>query len=120
MAESVSKTLLNITLSIIFILMAIIMSRGYHTCANGWAVSILKAIGIQLLAGCILVAITAPMIYWDTQSRRRLAHQGKPDQQTIVGTIAQFVGPWSLTGMGLQAILSYTLYSHFILDCSQF
>lgn len=121
MVESVSESLLNITLSITFILMAVIMSRGYHsTCANGWAISILKALGIQLLSGCILVAITAPMLYWDKQSRRRLAYQGKPDKQTIPGTIAQFVGPWSLSGMALQAIMSYTLYRYFISDCAQF
>jgi len=100
--------------------MAVLMSRGYHVlCNDGWTVAILKALGLQVLSGLLLLAIVAPMMYWDKTSRERAVARGLPGKQTVVGKIGSSLTPWSRSGMIIQALITYGLYRYFSSDCNQ-
>jgi len=110
MVESVQQSLINIAISIVVLIQAIVMSMGLHnTCDNTWAISILKAIGIQCLAFIILLAVAAPMMYWDKTSRER----SKSDKKTLVGTIGDAIGPWTTSGQIIHILLAVALYFFF-------
>ena len=79
MRKSVSKLDTPRKLSTLILAYAAIALVGYHaysirtSCESGWVSSVLKAIGIQVLASFMILAVTMPLFAFNSDRERDIA-----------------------------------------------
>jgi hypothetical protein len=86
-------------------------------CNNGWLLSIAKSLAIMCGSMVAIVAVAAPLGYWDMTEKRRARAVGTPFNGTLAGSISDSLNPETHTGWLIFVLVTYLAFWYFTKGC---